>query len=131
MSPAATRTLPARKPAKRKKKQGGPGLLVWLPVIAGIAITPLTVRAAGVMAMSGPGALRLLYPYVVLLQTPVLGLPAELASNLSQLMMYLQFPIYGLLAMLTMRSRSWVSGLGSAIFMHFAAVFVLFLMAHM
>ena len=130
MSPAST--LPARKPAPRKKKKrGSPGFWKWWPVLLGIAVTPLTVRAAGVMALSGPLPLRLLYPFVLLLESHALGLPTELAGNLSQWMMYLQFPIYGLVMMLTLRSKGIVAALMSVAVVHFAAVLVLFLMAHL
>ena len=131
MSPASA-TLPARKAARRKKKKRAThSLWSWWPVLLGIAVTPLTLRAAGVMALSGPSALRLLYPYVLLLQNHALGLPTELAANLSQLMMYLQFPIYGLIVMLSLRSRSVLASLMTAAVAHFAAILALFLMAHM
>lgn len=83
------------------------------------------------MALSGPSALRLLYPYVLLPQNHALGLPAELAANLSQLMMYLQFPVYGVIVMLVLRSKNLAASLLTAAVVHFAAVLALFLMAEM
>jgi hypothetical protein len=66
MSPSASTT---RKPASRKKKKGASaGWFAWWPLVLGIMVTPLTVRAAGVMALAGPDALRTLYPYVLVLQ---------------------------------------------------------------
>lgn len=131
MSPAAS-ILPARKSApRRKKKRASRSFWTWWPVLLGIAMTPLAVRAAGVLALSGPSALRLLYPYVLLLQGNALGLPTELASHLSQGMMYLQFPLYGLVVMLSLRSRSLLTSLMSAVVVHFAAILALLLTASM
>ncbi|MCL6464873.1 MAG: hypothetical protein K6T49_10140, partial [Acidobacterium ailaaui] len=80
-------------------------------MLLGVLITPFAVRAAGVMALAGPAALRTLYPYVQLVQSPVLGFSGELASVLSQAMMYLQFPLYGLLFSLLLRRK----GFGTAL----------------
>ena len=59
------------------------------------------MRAASVLALSGPGALRLLYPFVVLAQAHA---PASLAPEqrdaLAEWTMWAQFPVYGLLAAL-------------------------------
>ncbi|MFT4111233.1 hypothetical protein [Silvibacterium sp.] len=97
----------------------------------GIAVTPVAVHFASIFALEGPAALRLLYPYVLLLKDPALGLSSDMSDGLSQGMMYAQFPIYGLLMMLTMRSRGVGAGFASAVVMHLLGVFVLFLMAHM
>jgi hypothetical protein len=99
-------------------------------LLLGIAVTPLTVRAAGVMALAGPDALRTLYPYVLLLQNHALGLPGELAATLSQWMMYLQFPLYGLLMTFVLRSKGFVAALIAAAVAHFGAVAVVIALAH-
>ena len=83
------------------------------------------------MAIAGPGALMMLYPYVLLLKEPALGLSSELGNNLSQLMMYLQFPLYGLVMALTLRSKSLWTAIATAAVMHFAAVLILFLIGHL
>ncbi len=126
MSP--TQTTPQRKPARRKKK-GRSALSLWWPVLLGVAITPLTMRAADVLTLEGTRSLGLLYPYVLLFRSDALGLSGELGTNLSQLLIYLQFPIYGLLMALTLRTKSVVAGFGSAALMHVSAVFVLFLIS--
>ena len=92
MSSTATQRKPS---TRRKKKTAARGWLTWWPLLLGILVTPLTVRAAGVMALAGPDALRLLYPEVRLVQSHVFTV--EIAGTLSQAMMYLQFPLYGLL----------------------------------
>src|ERR1700751_4014847 len=87
MSPTATQ----RKPSTRKKKKAASaGWITWWPLLLGILVTPLAVRAAAVMALAGPDALRLLYPWVQLVQNHIFTV--EIAGTLSQAMMYLQFP---------------------------------------
>lgn len=129
MSPSASATQ--RKPAaRRKKKSVSAGWLTWWPLLLGIAVTPLTVRAAGVMALAGPDALRTLYPYVLLLENHALGLPGELAGNLSQGMMYLQFPLYGLLMTLVLRSKGLLAAVITTAVVHFGAVVVVIALGH-
>lgn len=121
MSPAASATQ--RKPATRRKKKAAPSAwLTWWPLLVGILVTPLTVRAAGVMALAGPDALRTLYPWVQLVQNHLLGFPVDVANTLSQAMMYLQFPLYGLLMSLVLRSKGLVAALLTTAIVHFGAV---------
>ena len=128
MSPSA---YAQRKPASRKKKKSAaPGWLTWWPLLLGILITPLTARAAAVMALAGPDALRTLYPYVLLLQNHLLGLPSEVATSLSQWMMYLQFPLYGLLMALVLRAKSLTAAVITTAVVHFGAVAVVLALAH-
>lgn len=75
-----------------------------LPLLLCLAVTPLAVRMASVLALEGPKAFALLYPWVEVVRSPVLRLPGTLISTLSQWMIYLQFPLYGLLMMLTYRA---------------------------
>jgi hypothetical protein len=125
----ATTDKKRRAPARKKKKKSA--LLVWWPLLLGIVVTPLTIHFASILALEGPSALRLLYPYVLLIKDPAFGLSSDLGNALSQGMMYAQFPIYGLVMALTLRSRSLASALGTVVVIHGAAVFALFLMAHM
>jgi len=69
-----------------------------------------------VLALSGPGALRLLYPFVVLVQhAPMLrDVPAEWVP-------WAQFPAYGLLAVLISRWRGTVTGIVTVLLLHLAA----------
>jgi hypothetical protein len=130
MSPSASATQ--RKPAaRRKKKSAASGWLTWWPLLLGIAVTPLTVRAAGVMALAGPDALRTLYPYVLLLQNHMFGLPGELAGTLSQWMMYLQFPLYGLLMALVLRAKGLTAAVITTVVAHFGAVAAVLALAHL
>ena len=130
MSPAASATQ--RKPStRRKKKAASSSWRAWWPLLVGILVTPLTVRAAGVMALAGPDALRMLYPWVQLVQSHLLGFPTDVANTLSQGMMYLQFPLYGLLMSLILRAQSFRAALITGLIVHFGAVGIVVALAHL
>ena len=122
-------TEPRNTPRKRKGRKTRGFLAVWWPLLLGVAATPFAIHTASIMALAGPSALITLYPWVLLVKSPVLGVANGFGENLSQLLMYLQFPLYGLLMSLVLRARNLWMALASAATAHFAAVFILFLMA--
>jgi len=127
-------TLPERerKPRTAKKKnKARSGFARWWPVLAGILLTPVALRAAAVLALEGPDSLRMLYPFVALLKLRALGLPETLAENLSQLMMYLQFPMYGLFMSLMLRFSNVIPALLQTVALHVLTVAFLIGIAHM
>jgi hypothetical protein len=128
MSPTATQR---KSTTRRKKKAASAGWIAWWPLLLGILVTPLTVRAAGVMALAGPDALRMLYPYVQLVQNPLLAFPTEISGTLSQAMMYLQFPIYGLLTAVVLRAKGLLPALITTAAVHFGAVGIVIALAHL
>jgi hypothetical protein len=105
--------------------------LAWWPLVLGIVVTPLAVRAAGILALTGPTALRILYPFALLPVEHVFGLRESLADTASQAMMYLQFPLYGLLLMLLMRWKPVWTALPVVLALHFAGVGALWALASM
>jgi hypothetical protein len=129
MSPTASATR--RKSPTRKKKAASAGWITWWPLLVGVLVTPLTVRAAGVMALAGPDALRMLYPWVQLVQNRMLEFPTEIAGALSQAMMYLQFPLYGLLMALVLRAKGVPIALITIAIVHFGAVGIVVALAHL
>lgn len=126
MSPTATATK-----RKKKRKSASTGWPTWWPLLVGIVVTPLTVRIAGVMALAGPNALRALYPYVQLAQSHALGFSGDIAGTLSQAMMYLQFPLYGLLMALVLRSKGFLHALITTAIVHFGAVAIVVALSHL
>jgi hypothetical protein len=113
----------------RKRKNKSPGFLAgWWPLLVGIAVTPFAIHAASIMALAGPGALMTLYPWVLLLKSPAIGLAPLLGDNLSQLLMYIQFPLYGALMALILRSKPWWTALLVTAAVHFGAIVAVFLM---
>jgi hypothetical protein len=92
--------------SRKKKRQGAGGLLSWWPVLLGIAVTPFTAKTASVLALGGPWPLRLLYPFAQLIQRPELRVGDSVGETLAQGMMYLQFPLEGLLMKILLKYRS-------------------------
>lgn len=89
-----------------------------------LVATPFAVRAASVLVLSGPGALRTLYPFVALLQAPgwLRALAPEQRDALAQWMLWAQFPAYGLLASLIGRWRGLLTGMAAAVLVHLAGL---------
>ena len=80
--------------------------MAWWPLLVGIAITFAAVKMAEILPLMGAeGLLRLqlLYPYALLLKQPQLGLSEATSNNWSQIMLYAQFPLYGLYASIRTR----------------------------
>jgi hypothetical protein len=99
-----SRAAPGRKTAR------GSGWVAWLPLLAGAAITLVTVKTAEILPLMGTDGLfrlRLLYPYALLLKQPQLGLSEPTSDSWSQIMLYAQFPLYGLYASLAMKWKPW------------------------
>ena len=111
-----------------KKKSRDTGVLSWLPLVIGILITPVALRSASVMAVAGTDGLTALFPWAQVFRASILHLPIDVAASTSQLMMYLQFPLYGLV-MVWQRERGTVIGLGAVAFLHvFGAILAIVLM---
>ena len=129
---ATAPTLPKRKPATKRKsrKKQTSGWLAWWPVILGIAVTPFAVKAATLMALTGPDGLRLLYPWMLIPKLHFLGLSDSLGNAISQAMMYLQFPLYGIIAMIIHRYKGAVAAILQLALIHALAVGLLFVAAH-
>jgi hypothetical protein len=122
MSPADTRTR-KRTPPTRKKKGSVPArLTAYAPLILGILITPLTIWAASILAMSGPSGLRLLYPYVVLARAAHASQEYSSPETLSQWIMFVQFPAYGVIWMVGRRLIVGPAGAFAALMVHCAGV---------
>jgi hypothetical protein len=121
------RRAPARGASRRKKKKHA--LLIWWPLLVGIIVTPFATHAADILALKGPSALRMLYPYVLLVKEPLFHLAADMANTLSQGMMYAQFPLYGLLMSLLLRSKSVGFALAAVAIVHIAGILALLSLA--
>src|SRR5271170_3760009 len=129
---ASASTLPKRKPAAKRKsrKKQTSGWIAWWPFALGIAVTPIAVKAATLMALTGPDGLRLLYPWMLIPKLHFLGLSDSLGTGISQAMMYLQFPLYGIIARLLHRSKGAVPAILVLALVHLLAVGLLFVAAH-
>jgi hypothetical protein len=114
--------------AKGKKRSSAWVTLLSLAI--GLGITPFALHAASVMALTGPAGLAMLYPFVQIVKIPWLKVPSDIGDPIGQSMMFLQFPLYGLLMAWIARDRGLWVAFGAIVFLHFAAVLVATLLAH-
>jgi hypothetical protein len=129
MTPARSQSGKSR--SAKKTKSVSSGWRPWWPLIVGAAVTPLAVKTAEIlplMGTSGLEKLRLLFPFAMMLREHALGLPETLRDDLAQWMLYSQFPLYGLYAMVAMRWKSWPGVLLRVAIVHFVAFGVVWLL---
>lgn len=81
------------------------------------------------MGANGLLRLRLLYPFALLLKEPQFGLAEATRDNWSQIMLYAQFPLYGLYASVASRWTSFWKVLLQIAAMHLLAFAALWLLA--
>ncbi len=72
--------------------------------------------------------LRLLYPFAMLLREHALALSEANREGLSQIMLYAQFPLYGLFLMAAIKRKSWGVALAQLAGIHMAAFALLWLL---
>lgn len=113
-----------------KRRKSGSSWTAWLPLVLGILATPFALRAASVLALSGTGGLILLYPYVQIVQNPVLRIPNVFAAPVAQWLMYLQFPLYGLLMARIIRSSGFWIALNVVVLIHAVGIVLAYLLEH-
>lgn len=128
---ASSSGVQTRRKRGAQKKSVLDGWRALLPLILGIVITPFTIRLASVVALEGPKAFALLYPWVLALRSPALHFPADLVGSSSEWMLYLQFPLYGLLATLTYRAGRYLRAFIVTLIAHFAGLFAVVLLAYL
>jgi hypothetical protein len=126
--------LPRQKTGTRKKKakaSGANGWKLWLPFAAGLIAAWFAVRYAEILPLLGPGGLfrlRLIAPLAMLMHQPQLGIPEATADSVAQALMYVQFPLYGLILGLTWRAAGFLRAALVLLLVHglaFAAVMIL------
>lgn len=113
-----------------KSKRDSMTGLQWGLVILGIVATPIAIHAASVLALSGPNGLMLLYPFAQIVRSPEMNVPADAASVTAQWIMYLQFPLYGLLAAKLMRHLGAAIALAAAAMLHCVGMTIAYFLAH-
>ncbi len=103
MPPASQPRKPARARKLRVPSRSKPIHALW-PLLFCVALDPFLVRAASILALEGPKPFTLLFPWVEFVHLPIFHFTGETMSTISQWVLYLQFPVYGLL--MTLRSRA-------------------------
>jgi hypothetical protein len=139
MPPRASRrtgrnTAGTTKPA-RKKKPGNLGLntseiLGWLPVLIGVALGIAAPVLTSLLQPLAPWGTRAVFPFVQLTGLHEFGFSDELTRNLPQMLLYLQFPLEGLLTRSSLkRGLTLTSALSQILFLHAVGALVLWLVS--
>ncbi len=128
--PSSSAATPRKKRGARKTLARGWWKALW-PVLIGIIITPFTIRLASVLALEGPKAFALLYPWFDVLRSKVLHTPADLVGHAYESMLYLQFPIYGLLMTLTFRAGRHLRAIIIGLMLHFIGLLLVVVLAYL
>jgi hypothetical protein len=128
--PSSSAATPRKKRGARKTFARRWWIALW-PLLLGIAVTPFAVRAASVVALEGPKAFALLYPWFDVLRSRVLHSPADLVGRTYQYMLYLQFPLYGLVMTLTFRAGRHLRAIIIGLILHFTGLILVVVLAYL
>lgn len=110
-----------RPPKSAKRKTVGSRWVALLIVLISLVSVPFTLWGAGILALSGPASLAMLYPFVVLVRISSFHIPSYYASQLAQWLMYLQFPLYGIFMAWVHRNRGFWIALNAVVWLHVLA----------
>jgi hypothetical protein len=128
---------PRQKTAARKKSRGRTPLawvFVWALVLVGIVAAYFAVRYAEVAPLLGPGGLfrlRLIAPLAMLAHQPQLGVPDAAADSIAQVLMYAQFPLYGLLLGSLWRAIGFLRAASTVVLLHALAIAAVMLLTQL
>ena len=87
------------------------GLLDYWPLALGVALGVVSPRLNAVLLHSHPWAMWVVFPFVLLAGRPELH-----AGTLPSIVLYLQFPLEGLIVQLAMRRHVTVPGVAGRVF---------------
>jgi hypothetical protein len=118
---------PRQKTAARRKSRKSPlsWSIVWALVLAGIVAAYFAVRYAEVAPLLGSAGLlrlRLIAPLAMLAHQPQFGVPDAAADSVAQVLIYAQFPLYGLLLGILWRAAGFVRAISAVVLIHALAV---------
>ncbi len=121
--------LPRQKTAarrkSRKKSGGSPAYMLWAPLLVGVVATYFAVHYAEILPLMGPAGLlrlRLMAPLAMLAHQPELGMAEATADSVAQGLLYVQFPVYGLLLGLVWRVAGFARAAGIVVLVHALAI---------
>ena len=128
---------PRQKTSTRKKSRGRTPLawgIVWTLVLAGIIAAYFTVRYAEVAPLLGQNGLfrlRLIVPLAMLAHQPQLGVPDTMADTIAQVLMYVQFPLYGFLLGILWRAVGFLRSASALVLTHALAIAAVMILAQL
>ena len=122
--------MPKSKVQLKKRNPPPTGYLSWWPVATGLLLGSLAPQLNSMLASYEPWGPRIVFPFVQFVGLHEIGMSAELTRTLPQLMLYLQFPLEGLLTKNSLnRGYKISSALGQLVFLHAVCVIVLWLVS--
>jgi hypothetical protein len=122
--------MPARKAQWRMKNPPATGWKSWWPLYAGIALSCLAPLLRSLLEPLAPWGMRAVFPFVLFFGLHELGMSDGMTQALPRLMLFLQFPIEGLLMRGSLSRGYKVSKAISQLFsLHFVAALVLWIVA--
>lgn len=109
-----------------RKAADEPTLVSFLwPIVIGVLFTFLAIKIASILAMMGQEQFAVLYPWVALVKSPVLGIDYGSAYAMAQVLMYFQFPIYGFIGGAVLyTSKSFTRAFFTVLSVHLVALIV-------
>jgi hypothetical protein len=133
-------TIPEKKPLITKQAKAAAAVsseptravswLRWLPIAVGIAIASVAPQIHALAALWNPWGLRVIFPFVQLTGLHEIGMSDELTRTVPQLMLYMQFPLEGLLVASNLRrGMRLTAAVGPIPALHFVAGLVLWIVA--
>jgi hypothetical protein len=130
-SSSAVKPRSAAQKRSRGKSASRAGWVRFWPLVLCLAIMPFAVRAAGILALEGPKAFALVYPWVEVVRSPALHVPAAWLDGLSQWIIYLQYPCYGVLMTVTFRADKHLRAFIIGLVAHFTGLLAVVVLAYM
>ncbi|HTX42199.1 MAG TPA: hypothetical protein VMD25_10260 [Acidobacteriaceae bacterium] len=120
-----------RDSTKKKTHFWNAGSHAFWPLLLCLILDPFIVRFADVLALEGPKIFSLLYPWIMVVNDPVLHLSSSISSRLTQWLLYLQFPLYGVLMTVTFRAERFLRAFCIGLAAHFSGLLVIVAFSHL
>ena len=121
---------PSKADAGEKLRSPATNWINWAPVAVGIALGFLAPQLRAVAAQWDPWGLRIAFPLVQVIGLHELGFSDESTRTLPQLMLYLQFPLEGLLVASSLRrGRRFSTAIATIAALHLVCGLVLWTVA--
>lgn len=116
---------------QRRRERARSGLRLW-PIGVGLLLAVFAPALCGFLSRSHPWGLWLVFPFALLARRPELQLSNQIASFLPPFILYAQFPLEGLAALLVLRRHVTLSGVtGQIFYFHFLAALQLVMLSGM
>lgn len=122
--------LPACGKLEVKNSPAAHPFTAWWPVAAGVALACLAPQLRTMLTAFDPWGMRAVFPFALVLGRHEIGMSDELTRTLPQMMLFLQFPLEGLLTKFNLdRGVRLTAALTQIFFLHAVCAFVLWLVS--